>query len=135
MCAYVVAKNAAISFKISASLFVVSSNPGVSMRMTGFPSRVNLSARLTSVVDDSKPIPTRRLEPLARLINWKQLNELLVIIVRHTLLTDVFPLPVAPMTLTTSKVRFLTGECALGYVRDEDGLYRGWLLLVRTDLV
>ena len=63
------------------------------------------------------------------------MDELLVIVVRHTLLTDVFPLPVAPMTLTTSKVRFLTGECALRYVRDEDGLYRGWPLLVRTDLV
>ena len=69
MCAYVVAKKAAISFKMSVSLFVVSSNPGVSMRMTFRPSRVNTSASWTSAVHDSKSVPTRRLEPLARLIN------------------------------------------------------------------
>ena len=41
---YVVAKKAAIFLKISVSLFVVSSNPGVSMSVTCLPSRVNLSA-------------------------------------------------------------------------------------------
>ena len=95
-----VAKKAAIIFKISTSLFEVSSNPGVSMRVTALPSRMNLSASWTSAVHDSKSIPIRRFEPLARLINWRQPSEFLVIITRHrTILTDVFPLPVAPKTL------------------------------------
>ena len=97
--AYEAAKNAAISFKISASLFDVSSNPGVSISIVLLPSTVNSSESWTSAVDDSKLIPIRRLEPLARLINWKQLVEFLVIITGHTRLTDDFPLPVAPMTL------------------------------------
>ena len=78
-----VAKKAAIISKISASLFVVSSNPGVSMRITALPSRVNTSANLTSAVHDSKPIPTRRFEPLARLINWSHPSEFLVVITGH----------------------------------------------------
>ena len=69
-CAHVVAKKAAIIFKTSVSLLEVSSNPGVSMRTTPLPSRVNRSARWTSVVHDSRFIPTRRLERLARLTNW-----------------------------------------------------------------
>ena len=96
--AYDVAKNAAINFKISVSLFVVSSNPGVSMRMTLRPSRLNRSASVTSAVHDSSSFPTRRPEPLARLMNWRQPGEFLIT-TRHMLLTDVFPLPVAPMTL------------------------------------
>ena len=99
MCAHVVAKNATIIFIISASLFDVSSNPGVSTRETRLPSTVNSSVSWTSVVDDSKPIPTRRLEPLARLLNWSQPGEFLGILTGRALLTDVFPLPVAPMTL------------------------------------
>ena len=67
MCAYAVAKKAAIIFKTSVSLLEVSSNPGVSMRMTPLPSRVNISARWTSAVHDSNFTPTRRLERLARL--------------------------------------------------------------------
>jgi hypothetical protein len=67
--AYVVAKKVAIVFKISVSLFVVSSNPGVSMSTTCLPSSVNLSASWTSAVHDSKSIPTRRFERLARLMN------------------------------------------------------------------
>ena len=96
---YVVAKKAAIIRKISVSLFEVSSNPGVSMRTTLFPSRVNPSESWASAVHDSRPIPTRRFEPLARLINWRQPGELLAAVIKCTLLTDVFPLPVAPMTL------------------------------------
>ena len=69
MYAYVVAKNAATVSKTSVSLFEVSSNPGISMRVTAFPSRVNSSASLTSTVRDSEPIPIRRFEPLARLMN------------------------------------------------------------------
>jgi len=68
--AYVVAKKAAIIFKTSVSLLESSSNPGVSMRMTSLPSRVKRSARWTSVVHDSKFVPTRSLEQLARLTNW-----------------------------------------------------------------
>ena len=83
-CTYAVAKKAAIISKISESLFVVSSNPGVSMRVTLLPSRVNLSASLTSAVHDSKPIPTRRLELLARLMNWRRPDELLNVIAKHT---------------------------------------------------
>ena len=98
-CTYAVAKKAAIISKMSESLFEVSSKPGVSMRVTLLPSRVNLSASWTSAVHDSKPVPTRRLEPLARLMNWRQSDEFLAIIVKHTLLTVDFPLPVAPMTL------------------------------------
>jgi len=66
---YVVAKKAAIIFKISVSLFDVSSNPGVSMRTTFLPSRENSSASWTSAVHDSKFIPIRKFERLARLIN------------------------------------------------------------------
>ena len=69
--AYVVAKKAAIIFKISVLFFVVSSNPGVSTRVTAFPSRMNSFANSTLAVHDSNPVPTRRSEPLARLINWK----------------------------------------------------------------
>ena len=69
MCANVVARKSAIIFRISVSLFEVSSNPGVSMRVTVLPSTANLSVTWTSAVQDSKPIPTRRFEPLARLIN------------------------------------------------------------------
>ena len=66
---YVVARNSAISVRISVSVFEVSSNPGVSMRVTGLPSRRNLSVTWTSAVHDSSSIPTRKFEPLARLIN------------------------------------------------------------------
>ena len=66
---YAVAKKAAIISKMSESLRTVSSNPGVSMRVTLLPSRMNLFASWTSAVHESTPIPTRRLEPLARLMN------------------------------------------------------------------
>ena len=74
MCTYAVAKKAAIIFRISASLVEVSSNPGVSMRVTALPSRVSLSARWISAVHDSKPVPTRRFESLARLMNWRNVR-------------------------------------------------------------
>ena len=99
MYTYVAAKKAAIIFRISASPFVVSSNPGISIRVTVLSSRVNGAASLTSAVHDSEPIPIRRLEPLARLINWRVSDELLDIISGCIRPTVVFPLPVAPMTL------------------------------------
>ena len=46
-----VAKKAAINLKISSG-FEVSSNPGVSMRVTALPSRVNSSESWISVVRD-----------------------------------------------------------------------------------
>ena len=99
VCTYVEAKKVAIIVRISVSVFDVSSNPGVSMRITLLPSRVNSSASVTSAVHDANPIPIRRFEPLARLINWRQLGESPVVISGYTLLTEVFPLPVAPITL------------------------------------
>ena len=98
-CTYVVAKKAAIAFKISASLFRPWSNAGVSMRTTGLPSKVNISASSMSSVHEPRVLLTRRFEPLARLISWKQPGEFLIIVTGHTLLTEVFPLPVMPMTL------------------------------------
>ena len=65
------AKKTAIIFRILVSLFLVSSNAGVSMRVTAFPSRMNSFASLTSAVYDSDPVLTGRFEPLARLINWR----------------------------------------------------------------
>ena len=70
-CAHVVAKNAAISFRISVSLLYVSSKPGVSTRSTRWPSRVNSSASWTSAVQDFKFVPMRRLEPLLALMSCK----------------------------------------------------------------
>ena len=70
--AYLAARKDVIIFKISVSLFVVSLNPGVSMKVTTLPSRVKSSASWTSAVHGSKPIPTGRFEPLARLINWRR---------------------------------------------------------------
>ena len=99
MWTYVVVKNVAIISKISVSLFEVSLNPGVSTRTTLLPSRVNSSESLTSAVHDSKPVATGRFEPLARLMNWRQPDELVVAVTRHIPLTDDFPLLVAPMTL------------------------------------
>ena len=69
------------------------------MRVTLLPSRVNSSADWISAVGDSMLVPARGSEQPARLMNWKQLGEFLVITTRCMRLTDVLPLPVAPMTL------------------------------------
>jgi len=68
---HVVAKNAAISFKISTSVLYVSSKPGVSTRSTRRPSSVNSLAIWTSAVQDFKFAPIRRLEPLPILTNCR----------------------------------------------------------------
>ena len=68
MCAYLVAKKAVIISKISVPSFEVSSNPGVSMRVTVPPSRVS-SESWTSGMHGPEPAASRRFEPLARLIN------------------------------------------------------------------
>ena len=72
-------KKAAMSFKISVSLCVVSSNPGVSIRMTLRPSRVNTFASATSAVHDPKPLAIARFELLAILMNWEGAGQFLVI--------------------------------------------------------
>ena len=59
---HAVAKKAAIIFKTSVSLIEVSSNPGVSIRSTLRPSRVNMFESWTSAVHDSKFVPTPNLE-------------------------------------------------------------------------
>ena len=91
-------REAAIIFKMSLTS-EGSPNSGVSIRVTALPSRVNSSKGWILTVRGSEPIESDRFEPLVRLINWRQSSEFLVIIVKHALLTVVFPLPVAPMTL------------------------------------
>ena len=59
---HVVAKNSAIIFNTSVSLFVESSNPGVSTRITRLPSMVNSSASCTSSVHECRFSPTCRFE-------------------------------------------------------------------------
>ena len=65
--AYLVSRDVAINVKISMSLLVVLSKPGVSIRTTCRPSMVKSFA--TSVVDEFNCLPMRRLEPLAILMN------------------------------------------------------------------
>ena len=130
--AYTAARWNAISFKVSVALFVVSSNPGVSTRVTVLPSRVNSSATWTSAVHDINPIPVRRFEPLARLINWRQPGEFPVIFGKCILLTAVLPLPVAPMTLWQRSGNISTGEWAVRYARNLDGWSRGRPILACT---
>ena len=48
------AKKAVINLKMSSG-FEVSSNPGVSMRVTALPSRVNSSESWISIVRDPEP--------------------------------------------------------------------------------
>ena len=98
MCAYMVAKKTAIVFKTS-SAPEGKSNPGVSMRVTDLPSRVNSSESWIPASRDSEPVGSGGFEPLARLINWRQSGELLVTITPRIPRTVVFPLPVAPITL------------------------------------
>ena len=93
------AKKSAIIFNISVSLFVVSSNPGVSMSATRLPSSVNSSASLTSSVHEARSVPTRRFERLARLMNWRVSIRFSDVLKSYSIHTDVFPLPVAPITL------------------------------------
>ena len=69
------------------------------MSVTVLPPRVNSSESWTSVVHGPNPVASGRFEPLARLINWRQPGKFPVIDAKRTLLTCVFPLPVAPMTL------------------------------------
>jgi hypothetical protein len=59
----------AIILRMSASLLVVSSNPGVSIRVTCRPSNSKGSEVWTTLVQERRPFPTRRVDPLTRLIN------------------------------------------------------------------
>ena len=57
-----------IDLRTSVSLRVVSSNPGVSIKVTVRPSRENVEVS-TSMVQLSSESLTARFDPLARLIN------------------------------------------------------------------
>ncbi len=83
--------------KTSASALL--SNPGASMRRTFLPSRMNSFAGSTPYVYESKSLTTILSEPLASLINWWQVGEVMVIVAKRTLLTIDFPAPLTPMTL------------------------------------
>jgi len=96
---YEVDKKAAILVNMSVSLVVVSSNPGVSINVTERPSNQNGCACATSTVHDTNPLPTRRSEPLATLMNWSMLCDFKQICRIIISFTVVFPLPVAPITL------------------------------------
>ena len=52
------------------SLLVVSSNPGVSIKVTTRPSRLNGCATWTMLVQDLSPLPMCKFDPLARLMNY-----------------------------------------------------------------
>lgn len=84
--------------RMSESLFVVSSNPGVSMRVTDRPSSSKAWAIWTTLVQDWRPLPILRFDPLARLMNYQELTSA-PFRCFQTVLTVVLPLPVAPMTL------------------------------------
>lgn len=60
-----------MSFKTSVSVKDVSSNPGVSIKMICCRPIWKGNDVCTSLVQLSKPEPSRRLEPDARLMNWK----------------------------------------------------------------
>lgn len=64
-----VARYCEIIRSMSASLLVVSSNPGVSTNAILRPSTSNGCATSIVSVQDSRPRPTRRSDPLTRLIN------------------------------------------------------------------
>lgn len=85
--------------RMSVSLLFVSSKPGVSKRVTRRPSMLNGWETWTWSVHDSRPSPTRRLDPLAKLMNYTYTQ-----FGRHryeadVVLTDDFPTPVGPITL------------------------------------
>ena len=121
MCTYVVAKKAVIVFKISVFFCGVSSNPGVSMSVTVLPSRVNSSASWISVVHDPKFILTRRFEPLARLINWKQGVSPRLLSPNVPRLQTFSRFQLRPPLCGNDQDVTPTGDWALGYVRDPDG--------------
>ena len=108
---YAVAKGAAIISKTSISLFEVSSNPGISMRTTLLPSRVNSSARWTSVALEPKRVLTGSFEPLARLTNWGQLGWFLVIVTERCTAHRCFPASSRPHdSVTTIRITFQRGN-------------------------
>lgn len=66
---YVLDRYAAMDERMSVSLRDVSSNPGVSIKVTMRPLRRNGLDVRTSDVQLSRPRPTGKLDPLARLMN------------------------------------------------------------------
>lgn len=67
---YVLDRYAAIDERMSVSLRDVSSNPGVSIKVTIRPLRMNGLDVRTSDVQLSRPRPTGKSDPLARLMNY-----------------------------------------------------------------
>lgn len=106
---YVEAKNALINFKISVSLLLVSSKPGVSIKVTQRPSNSKGSDKATVSVHECKLLPTRRLEPLSRLINCSCCQSSYSTKFDSRLTVD-FPLPVAPITLNIIEDQTLRTE-------------------------
>ena len=66
---YESARKEAVILRTSMSLSEVSSNPGVSMRTTGRPSRRKGSVAWTVFVKDRSPSPIPKLDLLMRLMN------------------------------------------------------------------
>ena len=115
MCTYVVAKKCKIVSKISVSVVELLSNPGVSIRVTVLPPRVNLSESRTLSVRDSKPVESGKLEPLARLINLRQSGELLVVTTQTYFAYRRFPTSnCADDSVSTIRMRFKRESELLG---------------------
>lgn len=93
--------------RIFVSLRVVSSNPGVSIRVTTRPLITNGREVCTSLVQLSRPRPTGRSDPLALLINYAYSPKIINAAVqgKRTVRTIDLPLPVAPMTLEGVSMR------------------------------
>lgn len=87
------------TFRMSDSLFEVSSKPGVSTKTTSLPSISKGFDSSTRSVHETRLLLTRKSESLARLINYHVIGE------QHTRqppsceLTVDLPTPVGPMTL------------------------------------
>lgn len=68
-------KYAAISWRMSASLTVLSSKPGVSISLALRPSSRKGDVISTAEVQDMRSAPILKFAPLAALTNWEMLEE------------------------------------------------------------
>jgi hypothetical protein len=110
---YDVSRKSAMILRISVSLFVVSSNPGVSIKTTRCPSRWKAPAVCTASVQDCSPLLTARLDPLTRFTNCVNhggargrdgVSTLGNARPSRNKRTVDFPVPVAPMTLLDDRL-------------------------------
>ncbi len=95
---HVVDRYRPIIFRTSVSEIVLSSNPGVSIRMTVRRAKVKSFDSVTSLVHEAKPWLVSKSEPLILLMNFTRVSEIRRL-ENPTRLTVVFPDPVAPITL------------------------------------